>query len=219
MSPGFKPKKMNMSSAVMSQVTVRDLGQSELSGAGAVVGRAVQDNPGLARIFERCFSRRAAAIGEIYGTILRQIQAKGVVLGALTGDDTLVGVGALVQPGRCGYTTFERIALTRVIQSCTSVEMALAYQRWQAAVARRDPKDHHWHIGPVAVEPAFQRKGIGTALMQALCARIDKFPAMAQLDTDRRESVAFFNRCGFRTMSEAGILEVPMWFMVRPRQR
>jgi len=203
----------------MTSVTVRDLGQSELTGAGAVVGRALQDNPVVQRVFERCFSRRAAAVGEIYGTILRQIQSKGIVLGAFTADETLVGVGALVQPGRCGQTTFEKIALTRVIQSCTSVEMALAYQRWQAAYARRDPKDQHWHLGPVAVEPGFQRKGVGTALMTTLCERIDKFPAMAWTETDRRESVPFFARFGFREVAEAGVCEVPNWFLMRARMR
>lgn len=210
---------MNMSQAVMSQVTVRDLGQSELAGAGAVVGRAMHDNPIMQQVFERCFSRRAAAVGEIFGTVLRQIQAKGIVLGAFAGDDLLVGVGALVQPGRNGSSTFEKISLTRVIQSCTSVEMALAYQRWQSAVARRDPKDPHWQVGPVAVEPGHQRKGIGTALMNALCERMDKFPAMAHLATDRRETVAFFSRFGFRTMAEAGVMDLPTWFMIRSRQR
>src|SRR5664279_3603180 len=102
------------SSVTMTQVTVRDLGQSELTGAGAVVGRAVQDNPIIQRVFDRSFSRRAAAVGEIYGTILRQIQAKGVILGAFSADETLVGVVALTQPGRCAQTTFEKIALTRV---------------------------------------------------------------------------------------------------------
>lgn len=203
----------------MTQVSVRDLGLSELSGAGALVGRSWQDNPIIQRVFERSFSRRAAAVGEIYGTILRQVQSKGVILGAFAGDDTLVGVGALVQPGGCAQSTFEKIALTRVIQSCTSVEMALAYQRWQAALQRRDPKDSHWHVGPVAVEPGFQRKGIGSALLAALCARIDQFPAMAYLETDRRETLPFFSRYAFRPIADAGVLEVPTWFLMRSRQR
>jgi predicted GNAT family N-acyltransferase len=208
-----------MPQAVLSQATVRDLGQSELSGAGALVGRALQDNPIIQRVFERCFSRRAAAVGEIYGTILRQIQTKGVVLGVFAADETLVGVAALTQPGACAPSTFEKIALTRVIQSCSSVEMALAHQRWQAALARRDPKDAHWHVGPVAIEPGFQGKGHGAALMSAVNARIDKFPTMAYLETDRRDTVGFFQRFGFKAMADAGILEVPHWFMMRARQR
>jgi hypothetical protein len=215
----LEPKRQIMAEAVLSQVTVRDLGQSKLSGAGALVGRAMHDNPVMQRLFERCFSRRAAAIGEIYGTVLRQIQAKGVVLGAFTADDALVGVGAMVQPGRCAQSAFERLALSRVVQSCTSVEMALAHQRWQSALGRRDPKDQHWHVGPVAIEPGFQRKGFGTALMAAIGARIDKFPAMAYLETDRRESVPFFARSGFKAIADAGVMEVPHWFMMRPRQR
>jgi GNAT superfamily N-acetyltransferase len=207
------------SSVIMTQVTVRDLGQSELTAAGAVVGRALQDNPIIQRVFDRSFSRRAAAVGEIYGTILRQTQSKGIILGAFAADDTLVGVVGLTQPGRCAQTTFERLALTRVIQSCTSVEMALTYQRWQAAWSRRDPKDHHWHVSPVAIEPGYQRKGVGTALMTAACGRIDKFPAMAFLETDRRESVPFFMRFAFKKTAEAGVLETTNWFMMRSRQR
>lgn len=211
---------MRMPTSVMpTQVTVRDLGQSELTGAGAVVGRGLQDNPIIQRVFDRSFSRRAAAVGEIYGTILRQTQAKGIILGAFAPDEMLVGVVALTQPGGCAQTTFEKIALTRVIQSCTSVEMALTFQRWQAAWALRDPKDAHWHVSPVAVEPGFQRKGVGTALMTAACARIDKFPAMAYLETDRRESLPFFSRFAFKEIAEAGVLETTSWFMMRSRQR
>lgn len=203
----------------MPQVMVRDLGQSELTAAGAVVGRALQDNPIIQRVFDRSFSRRAAAVGEIYGTILRQTQAKGIILGAFAPDDALIGVVALTQPGGCTQSTFEKIALTRVIQSCTSVEMALSYQRWQSAWSRRDPKDHHWHVGPVAIEPGYQRKGVGTALMTAACERIDRFPAMAYLETDRRGSVPFFTRFAFKEIAEAGVLETTNWFMMRSRQR
>jgi GNAT superfamily N-acetyltransferase len=203
---------------IQTAVNVRDLGLSELSSAGAIVGRAVSENPVLQKVFAAAHSRQAAALGEIYGTVLRQLQGKGVILGAEV-DGTIVGVAALVQPGRSQLSTFEKLALARVIQSCASMEMALGYQRWQAAWALREPKDPHWRLGPVAVEPGFRRHGVGTALLKAICARIDRFPAIAVAATDDRNTLHFYGRAGFREVSEAAVMGLANWFLLRARQR
>jgi predicted N-acetyltransferase YhbS len=105
------------------------------------------------------------------------------------------------------------------VQSLTSVDMALGWKKWQSAWTLRDPKDAHWHIGPFAVEPEYQRQGVGLALLQATCEHIDNYPAIAYVETDVPGTVKFFELSGFREVAEAAVMGLPNWFMVRPRQR
>ena len=202
----------------MSQVTVRHVGLSELDTAGAIIGRAIQNNPNIERVFAATHSRRIGALSGIYAAVLKQQQGRGIVLGAEV-DGTLVGVVALVQPGRCRCSTMEKLSLMRTVQSLTSVEMALGWQKWQSAWALRDPKDAHWHIGPFAVEPEYQRQGVGLALLQATCEHIDNYPSIAYVETDSPGTVRFFELSGFHEVAEAAVMGLPNWFMVRPRQR
>jgi GNAT superfamily N-acetyltransferase len=67
----------------------------------------------------------------------------------------------------------------------------------------------------VGVERHLQGRGIGTALLRVFCQRMDALGAMAYLETDKRENVAFYERFGFQTQGQEPVLEVPNWFMAR----
>jgi len=82
---------------------------------------------------------------------------------------------------------------------------------WQ----RHEPKELHWHLGPVGVEPALQGMAIGSRMMEDFCARMDRERQMAWLDTDRAENVRFYERFGFVVEGAAEILGVSSWFMRR----
>jgi len=92
---------------------------------------------------------------------------------------------------------------------------ALAFQRWQSALARRDPEHRHWHLGPVAVEVGKQRSGIGTALLAEACRSIDMTREPAFLETDRKEAAGFFARFGFKVFLQVTANDAPHWLMLR----
>jgi predicted N-acetyltransferase YhbS len=83
-------------------------------------------------------------------------------------------------------------------------------------VGKHDLAEPHWHLGPVGVEPTLQGQGIGTALMEEYCARLDNLAAVGYLETDKAQNVAFYEKFGFRTIAEAPVLGTPNWFMRRP---
>jgi predicted N-acetyltransferase YhbS len=86
---------------------------------------------------------------------------------------------------------------------------------WANAWSARDPKERHWHLGPVAVEAGLQGMGIGSQMMNVLCHRIDATGDMAFLETDKPENVTFYRKFGFQSIDEIAILGLRTWFMRR----
>src|SRR5262249_6296183 len=87
--------------------------------------------------------------------------------------------------------------------------------KWADEWARRDLAEPHWHLGPVAVDPHLQGKGIGGALLAKFCVRMDDSGALSYLETDKSENVRFYERFGFTVIAESKILGVPNFFMSR----
>ena len=81
--------------------------------------------------------------------------------------------------------------------------------------AAHDPKEPHWHLGPVGIDRDWQGKGVGSALLRELFARMDAGHAMAYLETDKRENVGFYERFGFHVTAEDQVLGLRNWFMAR----
>ncbi len=87
---------------------------------------------------------------------------------------------------------------------------------WREAWARRDPKEPHWHLGPIGVLPEFQGQGIGSALLERFCREVDACGSPAFLETDRESSVRLYEKFGFRLTLEEVVVGVPNYFMRRP---
>ena len=79
------------------------------------------------------------------------------------------------------------------------------------------PQEPHWYLGVLGVDPDFQGRGLGTALLNAFLRRVDSDCAPSYLETDRRENVPFYERVGFETVREVSVLDVPVWCMWRPQ--
>lgn len=90
---------------------------------------------------------------------------------------------------------------------------------WHTVWARHDPKNPHWHLGPVGVLPEHQRRGIGTDLMRRFCREIDACGSSAYLETDRPENVAFYRKFGFEVAGTEDILGAGNFFMTRAAAR
>jgi len=68
----------------------------------------------------------------------------------------------------------------------------------------------------VAVDRPLQGRGIGSAMLEEVCARIDRTGGLLYLEADKPENVRFYQKYGFQTIVEAPVLGVRNWFMQRP---
>jgi len=81
------------------------------------------------------------------------------------------------------------------------------------------PEERHWYLPMIGVEPNFQGRGLGGALMRHATARFDEDEVLAYLESSNPRNISLYERHGFEAMGEiqvgAGPLVTPM--LRRPR--
>ena len=89
---------------------------------------------------------------------------------------------------------------------------------WFKEWAVHDPVEQHWHLGPIGVLPTHQGSGIGSTLMKRFCGEVDACMAKAFLETDLDQNVRFYEKFGFKIVSESEIFGVKNRYMLRDSQ-
>ena len=195
-------------------IAIRELKRHDLPSAVGVIARGMRENPLHIAALGADAELRGARLIRMFTVALPLIHSKGVLLGAFEGD-TLVGIAGMVAPGRCQPTLTEKLTTMPRFMPAVGGGALTRVGRWMAAWAEHDLKQPHWHLGPVTVDTHMQGRGIGSALMNEYCARLDRLHVAGYLETDKLVNVAFYARFGFETIDSAPVLNVPNWFMKR----
>jgi ribosomal protein S18 acetylase RimI-like enzyme len=140
---------------------------------------------------------------------------KGTRVGVVE-NGRMLGVAHWVLSPRCQYPVLEQAKILPRMMAAVGPGPALKVVIWLMAWSRHDPPEPHSHLGPIAVEPDAQGRGIGTRLMRHYCAELDHAGVAGFLETDKRANVRFYERFGFEVTAGATILGVENWFMRRP---
>lgn len=198
----------------MATVEIRPLTTAEAQSAAGLLGRGMRDNPTHIKAFGTDPGRRERTLRRIFTPFLERQLSDGRVLGAFA-DQRLVGVAALAAPGGCQPTlTDKRRALPALLANGPT--SALRLLAWTRVWARRDADvPSHWHLGPLAVAPAWQGQGIGSRLLGRLCDHLDRQRGLGYLETDLPENVRLYRRFGFETLASEPVIGVTHWFMQR----
>jgi ribosomal protein S18 acetylase RimI-like enzyme len=64
------------------------------------------------------------------------------------------------------------------------------------------PKEAHWHLAFIGVDPAYQGRGIGAALLRHTLARVDEERLHAYLESSNPANVPLYRRHGFEVVRE-----------------
>ena len=86
---------------------------------------------------------------------------------------------------------------------------------WLNEWASIEPQDQHWTLGPIGVLPTHQGSGVGATLMKRFCKEVDACQARGYLETDKDINVSFYEKFGFKTISESVIFDVKCRYMLR----
>ncbi len=86
---------------------------------------------------------------------------------------------------------------------------------WFKEWAKHDPVEQHWHLGPIGVLPTHQGAGIGSMFVARFCKEVDVCMAKAYLETDLDKNVRFYEKFGFKVVSESEIFGVKNRYMLR----
>jgi ribosomal protein S18 acetylase RimI-like enzyme len=82
---------------------------------------------------------------------------------------------------------------------------------------RYHPKDAHWYLSMIGVDPARQGHGVGSALLRHALARPDEDSLPAYLESSNAKNVPLYQRHGFEVIGEIQVGDAPpLWPMLRP---
>ena len=194
---------------------IRELEPDELRAAVAVLAEGMRDNPLHVKVFGADPDRRQRRLLGFLGHLIAYVRSSGILFGAYAHGE-LVGVLGMIKPGRCRPAGMDKLRFAGAILAGNPPAAVLRIGRWLAAWKRTDPPEPHWHLGPMAVWPAFRRRGIARRLMARCCEHIDTLGATAFLETDLAINVAFYETLGFVVTRREPVLGVSTWFMRRP---
>jgi ribosomal protein S18 acetylase RimI-like enzyme len=71
------------------------------------------------------------------------------------------------------------------------------------------PREAHWYLPQIGVDPNAQGKGLGAALMRHALARCDQERALAYLEASKPQNVPFYQRHGFEVIGEIQVGAAP----------
>ncbi len=140
---------------------------------------------------------------------------RGHKIVAMDGDE-VVGFTNWTASARCQFTIAEKIQLMPPLMRAVGPRVALRVSGWLSVWAAHDPAEAHLHLGPIAVDPAVQGRGIGQLMMTRYCEALDREGCAGHLETDRSGNVPFYERAGFLVTEEVMIRGVRNYFMRRP---
>jgi ribosomal protein S18 acetylase RimI-like enzyme len=83
-------------------------------------------------------------------------------------------------------------------------------------VERAHPREPHYYLSVLGVDPAYQRRGLGSRLLAPGLELCDREGVPAYLETGKLRNVGFYERHGFRVTREMALPRGPtVWLMWR----
>jgi ribosomal protein S18 acetylase RimI-like enzyme len=203
-----------------NEVVAERLDGARAAEAAGVLTRAFEDNPATLAIFagyspdelRRGLGRAIAAFVDIswrHGTAEVLLRVGRVVGVALT-----FGPGAYPPPLGPQLKMAARVA-------GSGLRSALGYARAGDHMQRLHPKERHWYLFFLGVEPELQGQGLGGKLLQRLNERADRDNVIGYLETDRESNLRLYQRYGFQIVTDdvlPRVRELRLWTMRRPAQ-
>jgi ribosomal protein S18 acetylase RimI-like enzyme len=130
---------------------------------------------------------------------------------------TIVGVLNAAEWPHCQLGIGEKIKTAPAMVRIMKTALLRAFTMMSKREAR-DPREPHWHIGPIGVRPELQGHGVGKALLKTFLTTVDEQGSPAFLETDVDRNVVLYERFGFSVTSREDIVGVNTRFMWRDTQ-
>lgn len=195
---------------------VREMAPADIPRLAKVLVAAFLEDPVTLYLFPRPTSRPRRL--ERYFTFqLRRITQSG---GEAWTTEDRSGVSLWLPPQRVtpklGSALGQLFGALSILRFETGRALALIDQ-----LERLRPKESHYYLAGIGVDPALQRKGVGSRLLQVVLDRVDQEQLAVYLESSKEENLSFYFRHGFTVTGEIGSTSgsTPhLWCMRRPPQ-
>jgi GNAT superfamily N-acetyltransferase len=201
----------------MAEITIEFLRRGEAGEASSVLGQAFVSNPNSVAIWRAQGEPERVKQAAVF-RLLKLERRHSTVLVARQAT-RIVGVLNSAQWPDCQMSVLQSLLLLPrmllIVRGSVRHGAMSRAAKLQSVWAAHDPKEPHWHLGPVGVLPEVQGQSIGTHLLQRYCELVDQHAAAAYLETDRPRNVLLYERFNFEVSAVEDIHTVPNWFMWR----
>jgi GNAT superfamily N-acetyltransferase len=173
---------------------LRKLTEADVPQVSKALSRAFEDDPVMSWVFRRD-AEREQTLERAFALFMRRIW---LPQGECYGHERLFGAALWLPPGKWHLPIGQQL---RLVPSMISV------------AGRNLPR----LFRVLGIEPEFQGRGFGSALMQPVLSRCDQEGVPAYLESSKRRNVALYERHGFKVVEELPIASdgPPIWRMWR----
>lgn len=169
----------------------RSVNRSEIDVLSWVLARAFHDDPVFRWMFPEP-SLRPKKSASMFSILLRRTLPHGMTH---TTEDLEGGaLWEFMEHGPAGLLAQIPSGLRMI--PVFGLRTFLVFKGLSETVAAH-PKNPHWYLLALGVNPAHQRKGLGSALLDPALARCDAEGVAAYLEASRPANIPFYQRHGF----------------------
>lgn len=191
---------------------------SEIEACAGVIAAALLDDPVL-RTFVRGDRDRLSRLVDLHVAVLANGPAHGGAIDVARSEPggPVIGVAAWEGPGGHAPWWTQLRTAPRMLRAIGGARHAVASLRAQAAFDEVRPGTPHWYLADIAVAPAAQGLGAGSALLRHRLGAIDAGPRLpAFLEATTPSSRRLYERWGFELVEEITVEGTTAYAMSRP---
>ena len=191
---------------------LRTIQPGDLPELSVALARAFEGNPGMGWTF-RSDARRRGRLERGFELYLQRIW---MPRGDPFTTEQLAGAACWLPPGGWHLPMAQQLRLLPGIASRAREDTPRLLRFFQIADAKH-PREPHWYLALLGVDPDHQGRGFGSHLMRPVLTRCDREKLPAYLETDTERNVAFYERHGFAVTEKFDLPGggPPIWLMWR----
>jgi GNAT superfamily N-acetyltransferase len=157
--------------------------------------------------------RRVELAREMFDVMLRSVH---LTRDACYTTEEVTGGALWVPPGRWRLGFWQQLRLLPGMVRVFGRDLPRA-QRGLSVMDAGHPRRPHWYLDSLGVEPEWQGRGVGSALMQPVLEQCDRERMPSYLNAGSSRSRDLYLRHGFHVMEEFRLPEngPPLWRMWR----
>ena len=195
-------------------MTIAALDASDLPAAARVLTRAFRDNPGMLAILRGDPPELRERLLEPCMVGFTRAALRWGVAEVARLDGEIRGVSLSFLPGEFPPPFWSMFVMARG-PLLAGPRRALRFARVDHTQRQNHPRDRHAYLWFLAVDPAAQGRGLGSALLESLARKAAAERVQCYLETDKASLVRLYERHGYAVKGETWVrgLDLRLWLM------
>ncbi len=197
-------------------MNVRPAVESDVRAASEVLAAAFEDYPWTELTVDP--DRRSERLRDLYGVVLSELVLPHGRLWVAEDAGRVVGAAGWLTPDSDPPPPLLESVATRVrsLRGSRAGGAEAAETAVQDAAGRVWPAERFWLLGTVGVLPSEAGAGVGSCLLAAGLAEVDRDGAAARLETSLDRNLGLYERVGFTVSTRLDLPDgTPCWLMRR----